>query len=137
MKECTMMFDSDKKFSLSDPSRNTFMEELIVYNLTTPTDAVHKTVVGIAAMVTTWSFSKSFHNGRHIRMPAHGFNTSRYMQSFYDNISRQEHLMTSTNIYTKVNNETSVSIDLDSLYSLINHPKYTYQILQNEKKNKV
>ena len=47
MKEYTMMFDSDKKFSLSDPSRNTYMDDFIVYNLTTPTDVVHKTVVAI------------------------------------------------------------------------------------------
>ena len=47
MKEYKMMFDSVKKISLSDPSRNTFMEELIVYNLTIPTDVVHKTVVAI------------------------------------------------------------------------------------------
>ena len=46
MKGYKIRFDSVKK-SLSDPSRNTFMKELIVYNLTTPTDVVHKTVVAI------------------------------------------------------------------------------------------
>ena len=47
MKQYKIRFDSAKKISLYDPSRNTYMEDLIVYNLTTPTDVVHKTVVAI------------------------------------------------------------------------------------------
>ena len=122
MKEYTMMFDSDKKFSLSDPSRNTYMEDLIVYNLTTTTDAVHEKIVTVKAMTTTRSFSKCFPEGRGIRMPVHGFDTTHYMQAFYDNITRRE----SDDFYKYIHQseqQTMVSIDLDSLYSLINHPK--------------
>ena len=122
MKEYTMMFDSDKKFSLSDPSRNTYMEDLIVYNLTTTTDAVHEKIFTVKAMTTTRSFSKCFPEGRRIRMPTHGFDTTHYMQAFYDNITRLE----SDDFYKYIRQseqQTMVSIDLDSLYSLINHPK--------------
>ena len=122
MKEYTMMFDSDKKFSLSDPSRNTYMEDLIVYNLTTTTDAVHEKIFTVKAMTTTRSFSKCFPEGRRIRMTAHGFDTTHYMQAFYDNITRRE----SDDFYKYIHQseqQTMVSIDLDSLYSLINHPK--------------
>ena len=122
MKEYTMMFDSDKKFSLSDPSRNTYMEDLIVYNLTTTTDAVHEKIFTVKAMTTARSFSKRFPEGRRIRMAAHGFDTTHYMQAFYDNITRRE----SDDFYKYIHQseqQTMVSIDLDSLYSLINHPK--------------
>ena len=123
MKEYTMMFDSDKKFSLSDPSRNTYMEDLIVYNLTTTTDAVHEKIFTVKAMTTARSFSKCFPEGRRIRTPeAHVFDTTHYMKAFYDNITRRE----SDDFYKYIHQseqQTMVSIDLDSLYSLINHPK--------------
>ena len=118
-----MMFDSDKKFSLSDPSRNTYMEYLIVYNLTTTTDAIHEKIFTVKAMTTTRSFSKCFPEGRRIRTPeAHVFDTTHYMKAFYDNITRRE----SDDFYKYIHQseqQTMVSIDLDSLYSLINHPK--------------
>ena len=122
MKEYTMMFDSAKKISLSDPSRNTYMEDLIVCNLTTTTDAVHEKIFTVKAMATTRSFSKCFPEGRRIRMPAHGFDTTHYMQAFYDNITRRESDAFYIYIYQS-EQQTMVSIDLDSLYSLINHPK--------------
>ena len=120
MKEYTMMFDSDKKFSLSDPSRNTYMEDFIVYNLTTTTDSVHEKIFTVKAMTTTSSFSKCFPEGRCIRMPTHGFDTSRYMQAFYDNIRRRE----TDDFYKYIHQseqQTMVSRVVDSLSRVINH----------------
>lgn len=114
------MFDSAKKISLSDSSRNTYMEDLTVYNLTTTTDDVHERILAGKTTTTSRSFSRCFPEGRRIHRFTHDFDTARYIHAFYDNITRRE----TDDFYKYIHQseqQTMVSHAMDSLSRVLNH----------------